>query len=113
VAQACRPADPGNGGRYERLGGNPSFTIFALPSGMARSALTARSNADAIALEAYAACAGAALACAYSSSAEYDAALIAERRAAGIYGPRRHRRQLLATLAGIAAGITVILFLIF
>jgi hypothetical protein len=37
------------------------------------------------------------LACAYSSSAEYDAALIAERRAAGVYGPKRHRKRMLAT----------------
>jgi hypothetical protein len=56
--------------------------------------------------------AGAALACAYSSSAEYDAALIAERRAAGVYGPKRHRKQMLVTAAGIAAGLAVIVFLI-
>lgn len=80
---------------------------------MNHSARRGRMNADTIALEAYAECAGAALACAYSSSAEYDAALIAERRAAGIYGPRRHRRQMLATLAGVTAGIAVIAFLIF
>ena len=49
-------------------------------------------------LEAYAERAGAALACAYSNSAEFDAALIAERRAAGVYGPRRHRKQMLATI---------------
>lgn len=59
-------------------------------------------------LEAYAAHAGAAMACVYSSSAEYDAALIAERRAAGVYGPRRYRRQQLATAAGIAAGLAVL-----
>jgi hypothetical protein len=52
------------------------------------------------------------LACAYSSSAELDAALIAQRRAAGVYGPRRHRKQLLATAAGIAAALAVIVFLI-
>ena len=70
-------------------------------------------HADAIlALEAYAARAGAALACAYSSSAEYDAALIAERRAAGVYGPKRHRKRMLATAAGVAAGLAVIIFLI-
>ncbi|HEY7997325.1 MAG TPA: hypothetical protein VIE87_00730 [Pseudolabrys sp.] len=63
-------------------------------------------------LEAYAERAGAALACVYSSSAEYDAALIAERRAAGVYGPRRHRRQKLAVAAGVAAGLAVIVFLI-
>jgi hypothetical protein len=64
------------------------------------------------ALEAYAARAGAAMACIYSSSAEYDAALIAERRAAGVYGPRRYRRQWLATAAGIAAALTVLILLI-
>ncbi len=71
-----------------------------------------RIETDLMALEAHAACAGAALACAYSSSAEFDAALIAERRAAGVYGPRRHRKQLLVTLAGIAAGLAVLVFLI-
>jgi hypothetical protein len=70
-------------------------------------------HADAVlVLEAYAEHAGAALACAYSSSAEFDAALIAERRAAGVYGPKRHRKRMLATVAGVAAGLTVIVFLI-
>ena len=67
---------------------------------------------DLMTLEAYAARAGAALACAYSSSAEFDAALIAERRAAGIYGPKRRRKQMLVTAAGIAAGLAVIAFFI-
>ena len=70
------------------------------------------STPDAVSLEAYAASAGAALACVYSSSAEFDAALIAERRAAGVYGPKRHRKQKLVTVAGIAAGLAVIVFLI-
>jgi hypothetical protein len=48
---------------------------------------------DPIALEIYAERAGAALACAFSSSAEFEAALIATRRAAGVYGPRRYRRR--------------------
>ena len=73
---------------------------------MARSLAT--TDSDLTALEAYAAQAGAALACAYSSSAEFDAALIAERRAAGIYGPKRHRKQMLVTAAAIAAGVAVI-----
>ena len=59
-------------------------------------------------LEAYAAHAGAAMACVYSSSAEFDAALIAERRAAGVYGPRRYRRQQLVMVAGLVAGLAVI-----
>ncbi len=77
---------------------------------MWRSPSLARTGADT--LEAYAQRAGAALACAYSNSAEFDAALIAERRAAGVYGPRRHRRQMLATAAGIAAGLAMVVFLI-
>lgn len=67
---------------------------------------------DTLQLEVYAERAGAALACAYSNSAEFDAALIAARRAAGIYGPRRHRRQMLATAVGVAAGLAFAIFLI-
>jgi hypothetical protein len=76
-----------------------------------RSAANLRTATDLIVLEAYAERAGAALACAYSSSAEFDAALIAARRAAGAYGPRRHRKPMLAT-AAIAAGLTIIVLLI-
>jgi hypothetical protein len=77
---------------------------------MLRSA-AAHMHADISALEAYAERAGSALACTYSSSAEFDAALIAARRAAGIYGPRRHRRMFL-TAACIAAGLLVIFLLV-
>ncbi len=70
-------------------------------------------HSDVVALEAYAARAGAALACVYSSSAELDAALIAERRAAGVYGPKRRRRQVLVTTAGIVVALAVIVFFIF
>jgi hypothetical protein len=79
---------------------------------MLRTANSGHPDAAILALEAYAERAGAALACAYSSSAEFDAALIAERRAAGVYGPKRRRKQLLVTAAGVAAGLTVIIFLI-
>jgi len=71
-----------------------------------------QSHPESLSLEVYAERAGLALACAYSNSAEFDAALIAARRAAGVYGPRRHRRQMLATATGIAAGLVVIAFLI-
>jgi hypothetical protein len=70
-----------------------------------------QSHPKAPSLELYAERAGAALACAYSNSAEFDAALIAARRAAGVYGPRRHRRQMLATAAGLAAGLMFVAFL--
>lgn len=66
----------------------------------------------ALSLEASARHAGAALACLYSSSAEFDAALIAERRAAGVYGPKRHRRQILTAACGVAAGLAVIIAVI-
>jgi hypothetical protein len=79
---------------------------------MLRIADSGHPDAAVLALEAYAERAGAALACAYSSSAEFDAALIAERRAAGVYGPKRHRKQMLVTAAGVAAGLAVIIFLI-
>jgi hypothetical protein len=51
------------------------------------------------------ACARLALACAYSSSDEYEAELIRARRSAGVYGPRRHRTWVLA----VAAALTVAL----
>jgi hypothetical protein len=79
---------------------------------MLRIANSGPMNAELLALEAYAERAGCALACAFSSSAEFDAALIAERRAAGVYGPRRHRKQMLMTVAGIAGGLAVIAILI-
>ncbi len=53
--------------------------------------------------------AGAAMACRYTSSDEYEAALIAERRRAGVYDlPRRHRPLLWSALAA-AAVIAVLL----
>jgi hypothetical protein len=79
---------------------------------MLRIANSEHANAQVIALEACAERAGAAMACVYSSSAEFDAALIAARRAAGVYGPRWYRKQKLATEAGIIAGLAVIIFLI-
>lgn len=69
-------------------------------------------QADTASLELYAERAGAAWACSYSTSAEFDAALIAERRAAGVYGPRRHRKQMFLTITGLAAGLGVIGLLI-
>jgi hypothetical protein len=55
--------------------------------------------------------AGSALACPFASSAEFEAATIAAKRAAGIYGPKRHRRQALLIAAAITAVALVILLL--
>jgi hypothetical protein len=53
--------------------------------------------------------AGAAMACRYTSSDEYEAALIAERRRAGVYDlPKRHHPVLWSGLA-IAVVIAVLL----
>lgn len=68
------------------------------------------SDANTQALEAHAISAGSALACFYASAAEYDAALIAERRAAGVYGPKRHRKWILAVLAGITVALAFLIF---
>jgi hypothetical protein len=36
---------------------------------------------------------------------------LAEHRAASVYGPKRHRKQMLVTAAGTAAGLAVIVLL--
>jgi len=83
---------------------------------MSRQSHRILSNAPAretvLSLEARAQHAGYAWACEYSSSAEFDAALIAERRAAGVYGPKRQRRQMLTAGAGVAAAVAVIVIIL-
>ena len=66
-------------------------------------------EADLAALRAAAERAGTALACLFSTSEEFEQAVIRSKIAAGVYGPkRRHRRQILAT-----AATTVLLAAIF
>jgi hypothetical protein len=55
--------------------------------------------------------AGSAWACPFSSSAEFEAATIAAKRAAGVYGPKRHRREVVLTAAGITLAALLILLL--
>jgi len=50
--------------------------------------------------------AGYSLACPFTSSSEFEAAVIRAKRQAGAYGPRRHRR-LAVYAAGLASGIFV------
>jgi hypothetical protein len=67
------------------------------------------SLAQSVALEGCALSAGAALACAFSSSDEYEAALIAKRRAEGRYGPRAQWRRTIAGAAAIAVALAVVI----
>jgi len=67
-----------------------------------------QNGSDAVALEASA---GLALACAYSSSDEYEAELIQVRRQAGAYGARHHR-QAYVIFALAAAAIVAVFFAI-
>jgi hypothetical protein len=67
-----------------------------------------QNGSDAVAVEA---CAGLALACAYSSSDEYEAELIQARREAGAYGSRHHR-QAYVIFALAATAIVVVFFAI-
>jgi hypothetical protein len=52
------------------------------------------------------------MACPYSSSAEFEAAMISARRAAGVYGPRRARTQMLTSVAGVAAALAILVYFI-
>jgi hypothetical protein len=54
--------------------------------------------------------AGSALACPYSSSDEFEAAVIRSKLDAGAYGPKRYRRRRNAAMA--AAGFVVILLML-
>ena len=68
-----------------------------------------RLSADILALQSNAERAGSALACMFSSSAEFEAAVIRSKRAAGIYGPKRRRRQAIYAGATGAALLTLLL----
>jgi len=64
------------------------------------------------ALEGCADGAGRALACMFSSSDEFEAALIAERRAEGRYGPRKYRKQKLFACGAIVVAVALVFFVI-
>ena len=68
----------------------------------------AHDRAHAVALEA---CAGLALACAYSSSEEYEAEVIQVRRKAGAYGSPLHRQVVVAFAMVAAAAVVAFVFL--
>ena len=68
-----------------------------------------QNGSDAPSLEANAASAGLALACAYSSSEEYEAEVIQVRRKAGAYGSPLYRQAFVACALAIAAVAVVAL----
>jgi hypothetical protein len=66
-----------------------------------------RVRAAVLVLEGAALRAGHAMACPFSSSDEFEAAVIRSRLAAGVYGPKRRRRRLL--FAGAAGSMLAVL----
>ncbi len=68
-----------------------------------------RVRADVLALQAKAELAGCALGCAYMSTAEFEAAVIRSKRAAGVYG----RRRLWGCTLGVGAGAAALAIFIF
>jgi hypothetical protein len=72
--------------------------------------IPSRPGADMLALEGNVERAGRALACVFSSSAEFEAAVIKSKLDAGVYGPKRRRRHVL--FAGIATGILIVFALL-
>jgi len=76
---------------------------------MSQSRAIAELEADIVALRAAAERAGTALACLFSSSDEFEAAVVRLRREQGAYGPvRRHRSPV---RAGILTAILATIFL--
>ena len=69
----------------------------------------ARVEADLAALRAAAERAGTSLACLFSTSDEFEAAVVRVRREQGAYGPRRRSRSLM--LAGLFTGLLTLVFL--
>lgn len=89
-------------------GANPVFTRAGYDADMRNWVTMSQSRSEGLALEAHAA--RAALACAYSSSDEYEAAVISARRAAGAYGPLWRRRDVVwAGIAAVAVATVLVL----
>lgn len=65
----------------------------------------------AVGLEIQAYGAGHALGCVYSSADEYEAAVIAERRAEGRYGPHKYWKLNASVYAAIVAAMVVLLLI--
>jgi hypothetical protein len=68
-----------------------------------------RLRADVLALEANAERAGYALGCVYTSTDEFEAAVIRSKRAAGLYGHRRWRSALAVGVAVVALALMIVM----
>lgn len=77
---------------------------------MSHSRSIANLEADIVALRAAAERAGTALACLFSTSDEFEAAVVKVRREQGAYGPLRRRRNL--ARVGILTVLLVLTFLV-
>jgi hypothetical protein len=77
---------------------------------MWRSWSPSRPRADLLVLQGLAEHAGSAWACSFSSSDEFEAAVIRAKLDAGIYGPKRRQRY--ALLMGLAAVTTCMLTIV-
>lgn len=78
---------------------------------MWQALIPARPRSDVLALQLNAERAGAALACPFSSSDEFEAAVIRSKLRDGIYGPRRQRRAM-ACVLGAASALAALAYLI-
>ena len=79
---------------------------------MWRRVISSQPATGILALQNHAERSGYALACSFSSSAEFEAAVIRARRDSGVYWGRRRRRALAGYLAA-AIGAVIILVLLF
>jgi hypothetical protein len=96
--------------RAARRIGNRLFTLFRQHGGMNVSRTFSELEADLVALRAAAERAGTALACLFSSSDEFEAAVVKMRREQGAFRGRNRRRPIWS-IALIA--VAVIAFMLF
>jgi hypothetical protein len=78
---------------------------------MVHTTATLPPQATMLALQSNAERAGTALACAYSSSEEFEAAVIRSKLATGVYGPRRSVRNALYAVVAAAAVASILVML--
>ena len=71
-----------------------------------------RLPAEGLAPEAYLERAGSALACAFASSDEFEAAIIRAKRDAGVYGPKRRYRQIAIAIVTATVLLALICWLV-